>query len=416
MDRQRIPNKNKKRKRILMLGIPLLVVVSILLMNLTRKKQVNIKREMISIKEVKRGDFEDVVLFNSVVVPKNTILLNVIQGGSVAEIFAENGQEVQKGMPLVRIYNPTAELNFLTQETAIVEQINNLRNIRATIKNQQLNLDQQLLQIDNDYKNASRQYQIDTVLYTKQVISRNQYQTSKQEFDYQKDRNEAIKTSVTQEKTDRKIQLSRINTSIQNMEKSLELLKKNKENFIIKAPVDGLLSSFNLTIGQNYNQGDAIGKIDILDGYKLTAKIDEYYISKINEGIKGKINSQAIDFDIEVLKVDPEVINGQFEVELAFHLDSLPKTIKRGMSVKTKLFLSNNKKAVLIPKGMFYQSTNGNWIFLLKNETTAIKKAIKIGRENPFYYEVLEGLKEGDQVITSNYEDFLNIEQINIKQ
>lgn len=414
MDKQ-IKTKNKKTKKMLLWGVPTLILVSIILMNLTRKKQVNLKRDTISIREVFKGDFEDVVLFNSTVEPKTSVLVNVIQGGSVSEIFVESGQMIKKGTPLLKVYNPNAELNYLTQETAIVEQINNLRNIRVNIKNQQLSLDQQLLSIDNDFRNAKRQYKLDSTLYGKEVIAKNDYQKTSQEYTFQKERSGVIKKSVSEEKKSRDVQLSRIDISITNMQKSLELLRKNKENFVVKAPVDGLLSSFNPILGESYNQGQPIGKIDVLDGYKLVADVDEYYISKLKEGISGKVAVNTENYDIVLSKVLSEVVNGQFQVELLFKKDSLPRNITRGMSLKTKVFLSNDSKALLISKGQFYQSTNGAWVFVLNSDNKAVKRKIKIGRENPFYYEVLEGLQEGDRIITSSYDDYKKVEEINIE-
>lgn len=414
MDKQ-IQTKNKSSKKMLLWSIPILILLAVILMNATRKKQVNLKKDRLSIREVFKGDFEDVVLFNSTVEPKTSVLVNVIQGGSVSEIFVESGEMIKKGTPLLKVYNPNAELNYLTQETAIVEQINNLRNIRVNIKNQQLSLDQQLLSIGNDFRTAKRQYKLDSTLYRKEVVAKNDYQKSAQEYTFQKERSGVIKRSVSEEKKSRDVQLSRIDISISNMQKSLELLRKNKENFIVKAPVDGLLSSFNPILGESYQQGQPIGKMDVLDGYKLTAKVDEYYISKLQEDIRGRVAVNNVNHDIVLSKVLSEVVNGQFEVELVFTNDSIPASIKRGMSLKTKVFLSNDSKALLISKGQFYQSTNGAWVFVLDSENKAVKRTIKIGRENPFYYEVLEGLQEGDKIITSSYDDFKKVEEINIE-
>ena len=200
----------------------------------------------------------------------------------------------------------------------MVEQINNLRNLRVSIKNQQLNLDQQLLSIDNDFRNARRQYKIDSTLYKKEVIARNDFYKSEQEYTFQKERNNVIKKSVSEEKRSRVVQLSRIDTSLLNMEKSLELLHKNKENFIVKAPVSGLLSSFNPILGENYNQGQPIGKIDVLDGYKLVANVDEYYISKLYDGISGSVAVNDKSYEVKLSKIYPEINNGQFKVELNF--------------------------------------------------------------------------------------------------
>ncbi|MFN0729248.1 efflux RND transporter periplasmic adaptor subunit [Polaribacter gochangensis] len=374
----------------------------------------NLQKATISIREVVKGDFEDVILFNSTVEPTTSVLVNVIQGGSVSEIFVESGQTIKKGTPLLKVYNPNAELNYLTQETAMVEQINNLRNLRVNIKNQQLNLDQQLLSINNDFRNAKRQYELDSILYQKEVIAKNDYKKTSQEYTFQKERNDVIKKSVFSEKESRNIQLTNIDTSLINMEKSLELLRKNKENFIVKAPVSGLLSSFNPILGESYNQGQPIGKMDVLDGYKLVAKVDEYYISKLREGISGSVAVNGKNYDVKLSKIYPEILSGQFKLEMNFKKDSHLSDVKRGMSLKSKVFLSGKIKALLLPKGLFYQSTNGTWVFVLNSDNKAVKRTIKIGRENPFYYEVLEGLEEGDRVITSSYDDYKNVEEVNI--
>lgn len=413
MDKQLKP-KNKRRKKLLIWGIPVICLVGIILMSLTRKRQVNLKKESINIHEVKKGEFEDVIIFNSRVVPKTSVFVNVIQGGSVSEIFVESGQMVKKGDSILKVYNPNAELNYLTQETAIVEQINNLRNIRVNIKSQQLNLEEQLLGIDNAFKKAKRQYVTDTTLYKKDIIARNDYEKSVQEYKFQKERNEVIRKSASEEKQGRKIQLFRIDESISNMQKSLGLLRKNKGNFLVKAPMDGLLSSFNPVLGENYNQGETIGKIDVLNGYKLVAKVDEYYITKVKENIPGNVVINTKTYNISIAKIYSEVVGGKFEIELLFKNDSVPKGIKQGMSLNSRIFLSNNSQALLIPKGQFYQSTNGKWVFVIVDNKGA-KRKVKIGRENPFYYEVLDGLKEGDKVITSNYDDFKNVEIVNLK-
>ena len=415
MDKQ-IQPKKKTTKKMLLWGVPIVILASIVLMNITRKKQVNIKKENLSIREVTRGDFEDVILFNSTVEPKTSVLVNVIQGGAVSEIFVESGQMIKKGTPLLKVDNPNAELNYMTQETAMIEQINNLRNLRVSIKNQQLALDQQLLSINNDFKNAKRQYELDTKLFDKDIIAKNDYQKTVQEYNFQKERNNVIKKSVSEEKKSRDIQLSRINVSLSKMEKSIELLRKNKENFTVKAPVDGLLSSFNPVLGESYSQGQQIGKMDVLDGYKLTANVDEYYISNLKVGIKGNVAVNGKEYQIKISKIYTEVVNGQFAVELLFSDKVLPKDVKRGMSLRSKVLLSGKTEALLIPKGMFFQSTNGGkWIFVLNSENKAVKRTIKIGRENPFYYEIIEGLVRGDKVITSSYDDFNNVEEINIQ-
>lgn len=414
MDKIIQPKKKIINKKTIWISIGVLII-ALMSYNITRPIQANIKKSDIRIKEVKKGDFEDAILFNSTVEPKSSILVNIVEGGSISEVYAENGQMVKEGTPLLKVYNPNATLNYMTQETAIIEQMNNLRNIRMSVKNQQLTLAEQQLKINNDFANAKRQFQIDSVLYNKHAVSKFELETSTQEYKFQSQRFDVINKSVSDEKVNRKEQLVTINQSLDNMEKSLGLLRINKENFVVKAPKTGLLSSFNPGLGQSFSQGQSIGKIDVLDGYKLVAKVDEYYISKLREGIKGVVQIEDETFEIELSKINPEVVGGQFEVSLNFKEDQLPELVKRGMSLKSKLFLSGNTKALLLAKGSFYQETNGQWAYVLTENNKAEKQNIKIGRENPFYYEVLEGLEEGDRVITSTYKDYKNIELLNLK-
>ncbi|WP_196889275.1 efflux RND transporter periplasmic adaptor subunit [Aureivirga sp. CE67] len=403
-----------KSTKFLILAGCLLVTV-LVIFSFSHKKQVNLDRNQLLIKEVKFGEFEDVVLLNSTVVPKKSILINVINNGSIAEIFVENGDFVKKGQPLVRVYNPEAELDYLTQETAMVEQINNLRNILVNVKNQELRLNEQLLSITNDYKNAKRQYELDSVLYDKGIISKNDFEISQQAFHYQNNRNRAIRKSVEQEKIDRTIQINGINTSIASMHISLDFLRSNKENFTIKSPIDGLLSSFNPELGQAFQKGELLGKIDMNDGYKLEANVDEYYISKLESNLAGEVVMNSDKFPIYISKIHPEIKQGKFEVELFFKQDSLTEDIRHGMSLKSKIFLSGNHKSLLIPKGMFYQDTQGSWVFVVGKNGVATKRKIELGRENPFYYEVKSGLENGEKVIISSYEKFKEMELLNVK-
>lgn len=414
MDKVIQPKRKHINKKTIWISVAVLII-ALMSYNMTRPVQANIQKNDIRIKTVKQGDFEDAILFNSTVEPKTSILVNIIEGGSVSEIYAENGHMVEKGDPLLKVYNPNAALNYMTQETAIIEQMNNLRNIRMSVKNQQLTLAEQQLSITNDFKNAKRQYEVDSVLFTKQAISKFEFEKSTQEYQFQNERFLVIKQSVTEENKNRKEQLSTINQSLKNMEMSLDLLRTNKENFIVKAPRKGLLSSFNPVLGLTYTQGQSVGKIDVLDGYKLVAKVDEYYITKLREGIKGVVTIDDKTFEIVLIKINPEVVGGQFEVTLNFLAQNLPESVKRGMSLKSKLFLSGNKEALLLSKGSFYQETNGNWAFVLNGNNKAEKRRIKIGRENPFYYEILDGLNVGDRVITSTYKDYKNIEQLNLE-
>ena len=414
MDRK-VLKKNQITKRVLLISLPIIFLGGLFIYSLTKKSTFNVKRSEVSIREAKKGQFEDLLILNGKIEPLNSILINVIEGGSVKEIFVEDGSMIVKGQELLRVHNPNSELNYLQQETSIIEQINNLENTKIITRNQELNLEKELIQIEYDYVDAKQQYGTDAILYNKGVIARRDFEKSTEMYNFQSKRKQIIKTSVAKEKDARFNQIQGINKSLGQIRASLATLRENKENFIIKASESGRLSSFNLALGEHINAGKSIGKIDVLSGYKFVVKVDEFYISKIKKGLEGLIVSNEKKYSLIVDKVLPEVTKGQFTIELIFK-DKIPDDLRMGMSFSIRLYLSESRESLLIPKGQFYSETLGNWIFILTNQNQAKRTYITLGRENPTYYEVIKGLKEGDKVITSDYSDFKTSEILNINQ
>ncbi|MTH15080.1 efflux RND transporter periplasmic adaptor subunit [Flavobacterium sp. LC2016-01] len=408
-----IPRKNRKfRYLTIAIGV-FLVLATIIFFSFNTKRSLNVKAEELSIQKAEKAFFEDFVVFQAKVEPLNVMLVNVTEGGSVKEIFVENGAMVTKGQSLARLYNPNTELNYLTQETAIIEQINNLNTGKLNIRNQELNLNKDLVLIEHDYNDAKRLYDMNSKLYDKEVISKNDWNTFKESLRFQEERKRTIQQSIQKEKQTNQIQISQINRSIQTMEKSLDILRNNKKNFLITAPESGRLTSFEAVLGQNFQAGQSIGKIDSKRGYKLAADVDEFYLEKVREGLKGQVEFKGKALEVIVTKVIPEVKNGHFTVELAF-TSKENIVLQDGLSFGVKLILSERNKILVLPKGSFNQETAGKWIFVVKGNK-AERRNIKLGRENPSYYEVLEGLKEGESVITSSYSDYKDIEELSIQ-
>lgn len=410
----KVQNKKSKYKIIIPIAVGALVLIGLLVSSFFQKKVLNVDASRLAIREVTQGSFEDILILNGKIEPLNSVLINVVEGGAVQEVYVEDGAMVQKGEPLMRIYNPNSELSYLQQETAIIEQTNNLKNLKISLTNQELEMEKDLILIQHDFINAEQQYELDKKLYAAEIIPEKDYLKSLENFRYQSKRKEVIQTSVQREKSARAIQIQSINEALNKMERNLEILRNNKMNFLVLATASGRISSFDPTLGQHINAGESLGKIDIMDGYKLTAKVDEYYISKLSIGQNGTISSSGETFSILVSKILPEVKDGQFQVDLVFE-NEFPLNLRMGMSFSIKVFLSENSESLLIPKGSFYQETAGKWIFVLEGNQKAVRRAIKIGRENPIYYEINEGLQVGDQVITSSYEDYKNIEVLNLK-
>ncbi|GGC83779.1 ABC transporter permease [Flavobacterium lutivivi] len=408
-----ISRKSNKKKYLTMAVLAIVVLGFVAFSMITKKKTFNVKKSEISIKTVESAYFEDFMVFQARVEPMNSILVNIIEGGSVQEIFVSNGDNVVKGQPLARLYNPNTELNYMQQETSIIEQINNLNKAKLDLRNQELNLAKDLVSIEHDFMDAKNQYDLNKKLFEQEILAKNDWEKTQENFRFQKERINIIKQSVTKEKQANQIQIGQLNQSIGIMEKSLTILRSNKKNFLVVAPLSGRLSSFEPVLGQSYQQGQTLGKIDVMKGYKLLADVDEFYLSKIKQGQTGTIDFNGKEVKVSIAKVIPEIKSGRFQVELNF-VSNENLDLQQGLSFAVRLNLSEKTKSLVLSKGSFYEDTSGKWIFVV-NGNKAEKREIKIGRENPLYYEILEGLKEGERVVTSNYKDYKEVEILNIE-
>ncbi|WP_367868574.1 efflux RND transporter periplasmic adaptor subunit [Pedobacter sp. WC2423] len=400
-----IEKKRFSTKKILMItgGILLAALVGYGY-KLSLNKVYKADADKLTLSKVKYGDFEDVVLLNASVVPLTSVIVSSPEGGTVAEIFTENGASVVKGTPLLRIANPNALSNYTSSETSIIEQINQLRKVRLDLEQNQRVMAQDMMVIENTLRTAGRKYKIDSTLFLNKVITREEFNTSSQDYEYNKDRKAILKQAVKQENQSRTMQLQQIDVSVTRMNESLETIRKNIENMTIKAPVSGRLSSYDPVIGKSYTANEMLGKIDVMQGYKLQAGVDEYYINRVKEGQSANCEFNGKTYRLTVRKVIPEVTAGQFQVELVFEGKS-PDELRRGLSLQVKLTLSDNSKSLLLAQGQFFQSTGGSWVFVLKNGK-AQKRNVKIGRKNYLYYEIMEGLQKDEEVITSSYDQF----------
>lgn len=370
--------------------------------------------DKITISKVQYGDFEDVVLLNASVVPLTSVIVSSSEGGTVAQIFTENGASVVAGTPLLRIANPNALSSYTASETSITEQINQLRKLRLDLEQNQRVMSQDMMDIENSLRTSTRKYKIDSTLFAKKVITQQEFNTSSQDYEYYQGRKALLKQAVKQENQSRVMQLQQIETSISRMNESLETIRQNIENMTIKAPVSGRLSSYDPVIGKSYGANEMLGKIDVMQGYKLQAGVDEYYINRVKEGQTAQCEFNGKTYSLTVRKVIPEVTAGQFQVELVFEGKS-PDELRRGLSLQVKLTLSDNSKSLLLSQGQFFQSTGGLWVFVVNNGK-ATKRNVKIGRKNYLYYEVLEGLQKDEQVITSSYDQFNQYDIIEINK
>lgn len=410
----KLEKKNSKLKIILISLLALTLVAAFLYYFFNQKKTFNVSKEDIRTTQVTQGKFEDMMMITAQTQSLNSTLVNVPEGGAVKEIYAEDGDLVQKGQPLARVYNANTEFNYMNQETSIMQQISQMRNSLLDLKNQEFAQQQELLQAQNDFNKATTEFNLQKRLYEAEIGKKTDYDVAQQNLEYQQKRLNLVQKGVANDKRSRQQQMAAVNKSINQMEKSLSVLRNNKNNFLITAPQNGRLSSFDISLGQNLTNGESIGKIDLMDGYKLVAKIDEYYINRLQPGVKGTLDFNEKSYDVIVTKVLPEVTNGQFEAELNF-VEQKPKNLRIGMTFGVKLKLSQDTESLIITKGNFYKDTSGKWVYVVKNNI-AEKRTIELGRENSLNYEVLSGLEAGEEVIVSGYEDFKDYEKLHINK
>lgn len=412
----RIVEKKKFNKKTILIIVGVIVFIALVAYGytLSLNKVYKAEADKITISKVQYGDFEDVVLLNASVVPLTSVIVSSSEGGTVAQIFTENGASVVAGTPLLRIANPNALSNYTASETSITEQINQLRKLRLDLEQNQRIMSQDMMDIENSLRTSTRKYKIDSALFSKKVITKEEFNTSSQDYEYYQGRKTLLKQAVRQENQSRTMQLQQIEQSITRMNESLQTIRQNIENMTIKAPVSGRLSSYDPVIGKSYSANEMLGKIDVLQGYKLQAGVDEYYINRVKEGQTAQCEFNGKTYSLTVRKVIPEVTAGQFQVELVFEGKS-PDELRRGLSMQVKLTLSDNSKSLLLSQGQFFQSTGGSWVFVVVNGK-ATKRNVKIGRKNYLYYEVLEGLQKDEEVITSSYDQFNQYDIIEISK
>jgi HlyD family secretion protein len=379
------------------------------------KKIYKINASKITIKKVIEDDFQDVILIDGDVQPINLVLVNTLEGGSVEKIFIEDGVLVEKGTPLVLLSNPAVTLGYMNQETAIVEQINNLRSLKLSLEKDQRDLNESLIDSENSLADVERSYKIDSVLYNKSVIAKNDFTDKKATYKYLQSKRDFMNTNVKKSAKDNKTQIAQINTSIALMQRNLEFIHENIEKMLVRAPVTGMLSSFNPVIGESYLKNQTVAKIDVQSGFKIKGQVDEYYLSMVKPGQLAQFSFNGELVDLKVKKVLPEVINRRFEIELIF-VDKTPEAITIGQSLQVRLELSKAQRSIMIPRGSYFQSSGGQYVFVLDENNQAHKRFIKLGSQNPSYYQVLEGLSVGEEFITSSYDAYKNYESIKINQ
>ncbi|MBX9781785.1 MAG: efflux RND transporter periplasmic adaptor subunit [Chitinophagaceae bacterium] len=380
------------------------------------KSKLNVDTERITISEIKKGAFQENIPVNGIVLPLSTIYLDALEGGRVEEKFVEDGAMMKKDQPILRLSNTDLELQLANQETQVFNVLTQMQIAKNNVEQNSISRQNQDADVDNALKEAERVYNLNKKLYDQKVIGSQDYQSSKNLYEYQLRRKKLTEQIMKTDAVSMKQQVEQATESYEQMKRSLALMRKKVGDLIVRAPVDGQLTSLDAEIGESKNKGQRLGQIDVMSGFKVRVDIDEHYISRIFVGLTGSCDIAGKSYQLKIKKVYTQVTNGRFQVDMEF-TDKAPESIRRGQTLQIRLALSDETQAILVPKGGFYQQTGGNWIFKLnENGTIAYKVDIQLGRQNPDFYEVLGGLKPGDKVVTSSYENYGTMQELILKK
>jgi HlyD family secretion protein len=413
-----IVKKKWNRKRILTLaGITLLIIlIGSSIFFASGKSRLNVDVERITVSEVTKGTFQEIIPVNGIVLPVTTIYLDAIEGGRVEERFVDDGAMLAKGQPILRLSNTDLELSLANQETAVFEVLTQMQSTKNNaVQNtiQQLN---QKAEVENALIEAERLYKLNKHLYEEKAIGKQEFVASENDYKYQLNRKKLNDQTLQQDEISNKQQISQMGASYARMQNALSLMRRKVGDLIVRAPVAGQLTSLDAEIGQSKNKGERLGQVDVMSGHKVRADIDEHYISRVNIGQTGETSFAGKDYKLKIRKVYTQVTSGRFQVDMEFEGEA-PKGIRRGQTMQIRLALSDETQAILIPKGGFYQQTGGNWVFkLADNGKTAYKVDVQLNRQNPDFYEVVSGLQPGDKVITSSYDNYGNMQELVLKK
>ncbi len=371
-----------------------------------KRARLNVDIEKITIADVTQGIFDEFIVVSGVVQPIKTYRIDAIEGGYVKEKVIEGGTTVKQGDIILRLENNRLQMEFVQQETEINRLINELQNTRLRLKQDKFSMKRTMNDVEYQMQQAKDNFDRNEKLHKDKVISDQEYYKFKLEYEKLFSQKGIEVESQKYQEQNSGLQIKQLEGTLQNSQRNLQLMKENLSNLVVKAPVGGLLSSIETEVGSSITSGQNIGQIDDINGFKMQAGVDEHYISRIFVGLKATMEFNNQNFELTISKVYPEVKAGRFEVDMIF-TNKIPDGIRRGQSSSIRMELGKSSKATLIPVGGFFSETGGNWVYVMDaSGKKAVKRNITLGRRNPEYFEVLDGLKTGEKVITSSYENF----------
>ncbi len=413
MDRAIVKKKWTTRKILNIAAISAFVFLLLyLLVFRDKRSKLYVEKSQITIATVLENEFQEFIPVDGVVFPKNTIYIDAVQGGFVEKVYVEDGAMLKKGDTILKLANANMELSLMEQETRIFEAINNLQNTKIGLEQNKFYRQQEIVQMEYQIDQAKIDFERKKKLFEEDVISQKEYEDAERENKYTI---KQLAISIELKKLDSISAVTRsrqIDATMDRMQENLDMLRANLENLYIKAPTDGQLSSFSVEIGETKQAGEHLGQIDMRDGFKLRANIDERYISRVYIGQEAEFDFAGKTYYLTIQKIYTDVTNGSFQVDLYFEGDE-PDQIKRGQTLQLRLSFSSATDAIIVKRGGFFQETGGNWIYIVDGSGSfATKRKIRIGRQNTNYYEVMEGLEPGEKVIISSYDSFGSKEKL----
>ncbi len=379
-------------------------------------KSLAVEGSHITTGRVTRGRFDDVIEVRGRVTPLRTTYVDTASGGQVEKILVEDGARVTRGQPLCELSNTALQLDLISREAQITEQMNDLRGLELAQEQTRLVHEREMVEVQYQIKRLTRQMANSERLVGSGVSPRNELDDMKDELGYYQKRLKVQTETRTAADKLQRAQLVQLRTANQQLEKNLEIARKNLESLKVKAPADGQLSAFTLEVGQSLSPGDRIAQIDDPEHYKLLADIDEFYLSRVDIGQRADYPVGGKSYQLRVAKIRPQVSNGQFQVELVFAGEA-PEAIRRGQTAQIRLQLGQPTEAVLVPNAAFYNDTGGTWVFVVSGDhTRAARRTVRLGRRNPMHIEVLDGLSVGEEIVTSPYTNYLEMDRLELTE
>jgi HlyD family secretion protein len=416
MDRK-IEKKKWPLKRVLTWGVSalILILISWSVYYNSGGNKLNVNTDRITISEVKKGLFTEYIPINGVVLPITTIYLDAVEGGRVEEILVEDGALLKKGDPILRLSNTDLELSLANQETSVFNLLTQMQiSKNAATQNTIMKLNQGT-DMENAYLEAKRIYDLNKTLFEASAISAQDFKQSENNYNYAIQKKKLTQQILKQDSLSTRDEFAQARESFKRTQEALRIMRKKVEDLIVRAPINGQLTSLNAEIGENKNKGERLGQLDVITGFKVRTEIDEHYISRVYPGLSAIFTLANKDYKIEIQKVFSQVKGGKFIVDFKF-IDEVPKEIRRGQTLQLRLALSSETQALLVARGGFYQQSGGNWAFKLNEDgSIAYRVDISLGRQNPDYYEVISGLNAGDKIITSSYDNYLTTQELILK-